>query len=380
MKFRKILSAMLSGVVAVTAAVSGLSVSAGAVSEKVIYTGYGYYLSYIPFVCKAAPGDEEGMFEYGKNEYYIVADLSPSDVVTFKAISENGKAYSLYMKLSSEPSYYVNQSSACYEKSGISVQNLIDCFNEDLHKWDYSNNYTGKNVSIDTVTNIAVASNPYIFADEGEDKKINEEFNSGNRFTWKITIAPSSSNNTDKKITVPTTVKAAAKSATSVAVTWKSTNADSYNIYRSTSKTGTYKKIGTSKTASYTDKGLTKGKTYYYKVTAVSGGKESEFSKVVSAKAVAPAPNTVKAVKAKSGAATITWSKSSGASGYEIYMSTSADSGFKKIKTSGAKSAASYTKTGLKSGQTYYFKIRTYTGVNGKKVYSGFSKVVKVTV
>ncbi len=180
--------------------------------------------------------------------------------------------------------------------------------------------------------------------------------------------------------TAPSSLKAAAKSPTSISLSWKSTNADSYNIYRSASKDGTYKKIGTSEKAAYTDKTVTKGKTYYYKVTAVDIGGESEFSDISSARAVAPAPSTVKASKAKSGAAKITWSKSAGASGYEIYMSTSADGGFKKIKSSGAGSARSFTKSGLKSGKTYYFKIRTYSKVNGKKAYSGFSKTVKVTV
>ncbi len=180
--------------------------------------------------------------------------------------------------------------------------------------------------------------------------------------------------------TAPASLKASAKSPTSISLSWKSTNADSYNIYRSTSKDGTYKKIGTSEKAAYTDKTVTKGKTYYYKVTAVDISGESEFSDISSARAVAPAPSTVKASKAKSGAAKITWSKSTGASGYEIYMSTSADGGFKKIKSSGAGSARSFTKSGLKSGKTYYFKIRTYSKINGKKAYSGFSKTVKVTV
>ena len=54
-------------------------------------------------------------------------------------------------------------------------------------------------------------------------------------------------------------------------ITWKKASyAKKYYIYRATSKNGTYKKIGTSTTTTYVDKKLTKGKTYYYKVVAVT--------------------------------------------------------------------------------------------------------------
>lgn len=48
---------------------------------------------------------------------------------------------------------------------------------------------------------------------------------------------------------------------------WKKINgAQSYTVYRSTSKDGTYKKIGTTKKLNYADKKVKKGTTYYYKV------------------------------------------------------------------------------------------------------------------
>ena len=52
-----------------------------------------------------------------------------------------------------------------------------------------------------------------------------------------------------------------------------------YSIYRSTSPSGTYKKIGTSKTTTYRDKTAKVGKTYYYKVAAVDkNGVETKLS------------------------------------------------------------------------------------------------------
>lgn len=183
----------------------------------------------------------------------------------------------------------------------------------------------------------------------------------------------------------PTAVKAVAKTTTSADITWQGTNnVTGYNIFRSTSKSGSFKKVGSSTTTTYTDKGLTKGKTYYYKVVSYvsSDGKQisSAYSSAVSVKACAPAPASITAKKAKSGVAKITWGKSVGASGYEVYMATSANGKFTKISTVSKPTTLSCTKSGLKSGKTYYFKVRTYTTVNGSKIYSGYTKTVKVKV
>jgi predicted phage tail protein len=54
-----------------------------------------------------------------------------------------------------------------------------------------------------------------------------------------------------------------------------------YNVYRSTSSSGTFAKINSvlDRDTSYSDKSIEDGKTYYYKTTAVnSSGKESGFS------------------------------------------------------------------------------------------------------
>lgn len=185
--------------------------------------------------------------------------------------------------------------------------------------------------------------------------------------------------------TKPQNIKASAKTTTSAEITWDAvSNVTGYNIYRSTSKNGTFKKVGSSTTNSYTDKGLSKGKTYFYKVASYvnSDGKQavSAYTAVVSVKAAAPAPAQVSAKKAKSGAAKITWSKSTGASGYEVYMATSANGKFTKATTINKSATVTYTKSGLKSGKTYYFKVRAYTTVSGKKVYSDYTKTVKVKV
>ena len=65
--------------------------------------------------------------------------------------------------------------------------------------------------------------------------------------------------------------------------------ATSYQIYRSTSKTGKYTKIGTTNENNYSDTKVIANKTYYYKVRSYlsKDGKNyySSFSNIVSAKA-----------------------------------------------------------------------------------------------
>lgn len=66
-------------------------------------------------------------------------------------------------------------------------------------------------------------------------------------------------------------------------------------------------------------------------------------------------------------------------SGYQIYYSTKKDfsSNVKKVFISDP-SAVSKTVTGLKSGKTYYVKIRTYKTVSGKNYYSTWSSALSV--
>ena len=56
--------------------------------------------------------------------------------------------------------------------------------------------------------------------------------------------------------------------------------ATSYNIYRRTENTE-FAKIGTSKTATYVDTPVPNGAIFYYGVSTVAGGKESNISNVI---------------------------------------------------------------------------------------------------
>ncbi len=74
----------------------------------------------------------------------------------------------------------------------------------------------------------------------------------------------------------------------------------------------------------------------------------------------------------KSSALKFSWSKVAGASKYEVYMSTSENSGYQKIKTAKAGSrTVSITKfkgKKIKKGKKYYIRIFSYAKVDGKSV------------
>lgn len=88
-------------------------------------------------------------------------------------------------------------------------------------------------------------------------------------------------------------------------------------------------------------------------------------------------PTLSKATKSASRTAKITWKKSSGVSGYQIYRSTSKSGKYTKIRTVSSRTT-SYKNKGLKKNRTYYYKIRSYKKVGGKTYYSAFSSAKRV--
>ena len=72
------------------------------------------------------------------------------------------------------------------------------------------------------------------------------------------------------------------------------------------------------------------------------------------------------------------WCCTPKAKGYQIYKYTGKK--WKRIKTINKKSTLTYTDKKVKAGKTYKYKIRSYSIVSGKKIYSSFSSVRKVSL
>lgn len=211
------------------------------------------------------------------------------------------------------------------------------------------------------------------------------KYNNGYGYVSNKYLKIDSSNQQSPTLSKPT-VKVSSNSYNSNKLSWnKVTGASGYEVLRATSKTGTYKSVKTitsGSTVSYTDKSLATGTTYYYKVRAYRTVDKkkvySSYSSVVSAKPVLKTPS----VKLTSGSkkATIKWEKISGASGYEVYRATSKSGKYSKIKTITKNSTVSYVNSSLTKNKTYYYKVRAYRTVNGKKIYSSYSVAKSVKV
>ncbi|WP_066392192.1 fibronectin type III domain-containing protein [Neobacillus mesonae] len=185
-----------------------------------------------------------------------------------------------------------------------------------------------------------------------------------------------------KNTAVPTSVKATSAGYTAAKVSWgKVSGAQYYQVYRATSKTGTYSYVATASgsASSYTNTRLTTGRTYYYKVRAYRNVNStrvySPYSAVVSAKPVLAAPTGVKASRVSTTSTKVSWGKVTEASGYEVLRATSSKGSYTKMATVSS-STLSYTNKRLTKGKTYYYKVRAYKTVSGKKIYSGYSSYV----
>lgn len=180
------------------------------------------------------------------------------------------------------------------------------------------------------------------------------------------------------------TVKSTAKSVT---IAWKADQnaASGYRIYVKSGRK--YVKVGTTKAGitrftikKVKGKSLKPGTTYTVRIASLKkiSGKLKEVKRITLKTATKPsAPSIYYGKKKSSAKAVVKWGRVSGASGYEIQMSTRSKKGFKKIATVKA-SKASVTKTRLKKGKTYYFRVRAYKNVTGGKVYGSWSRVKKV--
>lgn len=224
-----------------------------------------------------------------------------------------------------------------------------------------------------------------------------------NAGTYYVVIKPARSSTVTYRLTVnygkpleKPTLAGSFMSGKWVKLTWsKSSKGNGYEIYRSDGRNNRFyklKELSGRKVNTWTDIGVSLGKTYYYKIRSYldygEGRNYSPYSSVVKMKLSAntseninaPAKAVIKKVTAGSGKATIIWKKQSGISGYQIYMSTKKNSGYKKIKTITKASATKYIKKGLKQKKRYYFKVRAYRKVSGKNVYGRYSapKSVKI--
>ena len=107
-------------------------------------------------------------------------------------------------------------------------------------------------------------------------------------------------------------------------------------------------------------------------------GKGSYTGKVTKTVYIVPARTAISSVKAGKKNLTVTYKKTTGASGYQIAYSTSQNSGYKYVNLNNKTVKKTISK--LTSGKKYYVKVRAYRTINGKNYYGNYSAVKAVKV
>ena len=171
-----------------------------------------------------------------------------------------------------------------------------------------------------------------------------------------------------------------------VTLTWdKQTAANGYEVFKydaSSKKYVLYKNITNPNTNTCKVTGLASNKKYDFKVRAYQiddsektyapfGAVVSQYTSIAKPKLNSAKSTSKKKIKAS-------WSKVSGASGYQVMWSTYKNFS-KNYKTKSVKSKyLSKTVTAAQSKKIYYVRVRVYKTINGKKVYSQWSSTKKV--
>ena len=223
----------------------------------------------------------------------------------------------------------------------------------------------------------------------GDVGKFNESFNEvrllfdglfiardGNLYYFKDSMLDKTFNGTASYDGISYTVKAgkavglasipklssASNTTSGIQLKWsKVSGATGYILYRKTGS-GSWSRIADIKngsTVSYIDKTAKSGTTYTYTIRAYSGKYMSDWKttktiKRLSDPTVSSASNITAGVQVK-------WSKVTGATGYIVYRKTGTGS-WSRVADIKSGSTVSYTDKTAKSGTTYTYTVRAYSG------------------
>ncbi len=179
---------------------------------------------------------------------------------------------------------------------------------------------------------------------------------------------------------VPNLFKSTKGTESSVTLTWKETSgASGYRIFVYNSRTKAWKKIKTLSDTSYTMKKLTAGTTYKFRIKSFKrvDGKLfwSDATPTLTTSTRPATPQSFSSCASTKSSVTLAWKKTSGASGYRIFIYNSKTKAWEKEKTV---TDTSCTVKNLAAGTTYKFRIKAFRRVDGKLFWSDSTATLKV--
>ena len=168
--------------------------------------------------------------------------------------------------------------------------------------------------------------------------------------------------------------------ANAVKLEWdRSSSANRYYIYHKTADMEEYEEIGMTEDDEFKVEDLQPGMKQQFKVVPAY---DEENAEILTGKADEASVYTLKTLDApevvKSGSKVkVRWENISGETGYQISKSTTADE--TKIVSTYATTKGTYKTVSATKGKEYYYRVRVYKTVNGKKIYSEWSEATVFT-
>lgn len=149
-------------------------------------------------------------------------------------------------------------------------------------------------------------------------------------------------------------------SGSQLKLTWTNVAGESgYHIERSADGVNDWSLITTAaaNVVTYTDTSLTNDTVYYYRVTAINNSGSAAASAVMNRRTLMAAPAGLTATAVSISRVDLSWTDSSGETGYLIERSLNGGSTWSTLTTVAA-DTTSYSNTGLVAGTTYNYRIR----------------------
>lgn len=186
--------------------------------------------------------------------------------------------------------------------------------------------------------------------------------------------------------------KVSSSSGRSLALTWSALDstgdmADGYYIYQCADENGTDPEMiyeeRSGDAESYTVTDLDVGEYYYFYIVAYCGGASGdnvagERSDIDSCSVKPVTPDDLTATNESYNSIYLSWSPVDGADGYEIYYSYSSACVYRLVRIDDS-GTTEYIHENMTQGKRYYYKIRSYSIVNGDTyLYSEFSSAINI--